>query len=144
MKDDPFYDTNILFYAYDLNEPVKRKICKKIVEDVFLGKRKGIISNQVLVELYNAMTRKLDVSEHSAMVIVESFADSENWIKITYNEITVKNALKSSIAFRSPFLDTLISETMKEHGINQIITENEKDFHKIPGLKIINPFISNV
>ena len=70
MKDDPFYDTNILFYAYDLNEPVKRKICKKIVEDVFLGKKKGIISNQVLVELYNAMTRKLDVSEHSAMVIV--------------------------------------------------------------------------
>ncbi|MGP6238839.1 PIN domain-containing protein [Cuniculiplasma sp. SKW4] len=144
MKDDLFYDTNILIYAYDLNEPVKRKICKKIVEDVFLGRKKGIISIQVLVELYNAMTRKLDVNEHSAMVIVESFIDCENWIKITYNEATVKNALKSSLAFRAPFLDTLISETMKEYGINLIITENEKDFHKIPGISVINPLISNI
>ncbi|MGC8516198.1 MAG: PIN domain-containing protein [Thermoplasmata archaeon] len=144
MKDEPFFDTNILFYAYDLSEPIKRKFCKQIVEDVFSGRKSGVISNQILVELYNALTRKLAVHRDSAIVIVESFIESENWLKINYNEHTVMSALKSSLAFMSPFLDTLIAETMKDHGINRIITENEKDFERIPGLKIINPIVQKV
>ncbi len=53
--------------------------------------------------------------------------------------MTVKAALEISKAFRAPFLDSLIAETMKENGINQIITENENDFIRIPGIKIKNP-----
>ncbi len=139
MKDESFYDTNILIYAYDLNEPRKRKLCKQIVKDVFSGRDVGVVSGQILVELYNSLTRKLAVPEDSARKIVESFILSENWLKINYNENTIKAALKSSFAFKSPFLDTLIAETMKEYGLNTIITENEKDFIKIPGIKVINP-----
>ena len=140
MKDESFYDTNILIYAYDLSEPRKRKLCKQIVKDVFSGKDAGVVSGQILVELYNSLTRKLAVPTDSARKIVESFILSENWLKINYNENTIKAALKSSFAFKSPFPDTLIAETMKDHGLNTIITENEKDFIKIPGLKVINPF----
>ena len=139
MKDESFYDTNILIYAYDLNEPRKRKLCKQIVKDVFSGRDVGVVSGQILVELYNSLTRKLAVPEDSARKIVESFILSENWLKINYNENTIRAALKSSFAFKSPFLDTLIAETMKDHGLNTIITENEKDFIKIPGIKVINP-----
>ena len=139
MKDESFYDTNILIYAYDLNEPRKRKLCKQIVKDVFSGRDVGVVSGQILVELYNSLTRKLAVPADSARKIVESFILSENWLKINYNENTIKAALKSSFAFKSPFLDTLIAETMKDHGLNTIITENEKDFIKIPGIKVINP-----
>ena len=139
MKDESFYDTNILIYAYDINEPRKRKLCKQIVKDVFSGRDVGVVSGQILVELYNSLTRKLAVPEDSARKIVESFILSENWLKINDNENTIKAALKSSFAFKSPFLDTLIAETMKEHGLNTIITENEKDFIKIPGIKVINP-----
>lgn len=144
MRDDPFFDTNILFYAYDLSEPIKRKFCKQIVRDVFSGRKSGVISNQVLVELYNALTRKLAVHVNAASVIVESFIESENWLKINYNDRTVMSALKSSLAFKSPFLDTLIAETMKDNGINRIMTENERDFGRIPGLKIINPIVQDV
>ena len=31
MKDEIFYDTNVLYYAYDLSEPEKRKTCKSLV-----------------------------------------------------------------------------------------------------------------
>ena len=139
MKDESFYDTNILIYAYNLNEPRKRKLCKQIVKDVFSGRDVGVVSGQILVELYNSLTRKLAVPEDSARKIVESFILSENWLKINYNENTIRAALKSSFAFKSPFLDTLIAETMKDNGLNTIITENEKDFIKIPGIKVINP-----
>ena len=141
MKDESFYDTNILIYAYDLNEPRKRKLCKQIVKDVFSGKEVGVVSGQILVELYNALTRKLAVSADSARKIVESFILSENWLKVNYNENTIRAAIRSSLAFKSPFLDTLIAETMKEHALNTIITENEKDFIRMPGMKVVNPIV---
>ena len=131
--------TNILIYAYDLIEPRKRMLCKQIVKDVFSGKEVGVVSGQILVELYNSLTRKLAVPAGSASKIVESFILSNNWLKINYNENTIKTALRSSLAFKAPFLDTLIAETMKEPGLNTIITENEKDFIRIPGMRVINP-----
>ena len=141
MKDESFYDTNILIYAYDLNEPRKRKLCKQIVKDVFSGRDVGVVSGQILVELYNSLTRKLAVPAGSASKIVESFILSNNWLKINYNENTIKTALRSSLAFKAPFLDTLIAETMKEPGLNTIITENEKDFIRMPGMKVVNPIV---
>ena len=140
MKDEIFYDTNVLYYAYDLSEPEKRNTCKLLISKVFMGEAKGVISNQILVELYNALTRKLDVKSNTAKVIVESFITSTNWLKISYNHITVQAALDTSKAFRAPFLDSLITETMKENGLTQITTENEKDFARIPDIKIKNPF----
>ncbi|MHB1439268.1 MAG: PIN domain-containing protein [Cuniculiplasma sp.] len=140
MKDDTFYDTNILFYAYDLSEPSKREVCKTQVGQVFSGKTRGFISNQILVELYNALTRKLGVKADIANLIVESFLASSNWLKISYNHFTIKSALNTSKAFGAPFLDSLIAETMKENGISHIITENERDFKRISGIHVENPF----
>ena len=104
-----------------------------------MGKNAGVVSGQILVELYNSLRRKLAVPAGSASRIVESFILSDNWLKINYNENTIRAALKSSIAFKSLFLDTLIAETMKEHGLNKIITENEKDFIIMLGVKVVNP-----
>ncbi len=101
----------------------------------------GVVSGQILVELYNSLTRKLAVPAGSASKIVESFILSNNWLKINYNENTIKTALRSSLAFKAPFLDTLIAETMKEPGLNTIITENEKDFIRMPGMKVVNPIV---
>jgi predicted nucleic acid-binding protein len=41
---------------------------------------------------------------------------------------------------RAPFWDALIAACMLEHGIEVIVTENEKDFKNISGITIINPF----
>lgn len=142
MKDDIFYDTNVLCYAYDSTQPKKRGACLTLVGRIFGGEGRGVISNQILVELYNALTRKLGVPPDTARVIVESFIASANWIKISYNHITVKTALNTSKAFKTPFLDTLIAETMKENRITHIITENERDFARIPGIHVENPIVS--
>ena len=139
MIDDIFHDTNILFYAYDLSEPSKREVCKTLVGKVFSGETRGFISNQILVELYNALTRKLVVEADTANLIVESFLASTNWHKISYNHFTIKSALHTSKAFGAPFLDSLIAETMKENGISSIVTENERDFARISGIQVKNP-----
>ncbi len=62
MKDELFFDSNVICYAYDLSEPSKRDRCLSLVEGALDGQIKGIISSQVLVEIFNAFTRKLGVS----------------------------------------------------------------------------------
>ncbi len=139
MKDELFFDTNIICYAHDFTERQKRMICGGLFQRVLDGEIIGVVSNQVLVELFNSLTRKLDVPSNKAVIIVRSLILSQNWKKINYDCETLDRALKNSEEFKTPFLDTLISETMKENGITEIITENERDFNKIPGIKVTNP-----
>lgn len=142
MNDKIFFDTSILIYAFDEYELRKKEVCEKLVKEVFDLQTNGIISNQVAAELFSVLTTKMrkPLSSENAEKIVRNFVDSEKWQKINYNIKTVKNAMFISKAFKTSFWDALIAETMKENGINKIITENIKDFKKIPGVKVINPF----
>jgi predicted nucleic acid-binding protein len=41
---------------------------------------------------------------------------------------------------RVPFGDALIAACMLERDIHTIVTENERDCKKIPGITVLNPF----
>ncbi len=140
-KGEVFFDTNILCYAYDLSEPAKREVCEDLVEKAFSGSIRAVVSNQVLVELHNAFTRKLGVPATEAAVIVRSISVSENWSKVNYTHNTVNNALRSSRLSDAPFLDALIAETMREYGISEIITEDEKHFKRFSDIVVRQPFV---
>lgn len=142
MSDEIFYDTNILIYAYDKTQREKRRICKGLVAKVFEGKAIGVVSNQVLGELFEGLIGKLKVHKEDAKSIVYGIIDSVNWRKINYNEETIRKAITIVVEFKAKFWDALIAETMKENGIVKIYTENEKDFKRIPGIKVINPLKS--
>lgn len=139
MKDRIFFDTNIICYAYDATEPAKRRICEQLLEKVYKGETAGVVSNQVLGELFNAVITKLDVPLDKAKVIVRSIALSRMWEKINYDYNTVDKALMAFNDIKAPFWDFLIAETMKENNITEIITENEDDFANIPGIRVTNP-----
>lgn len=64
---------------------------------------------------------------------------SVNWTKINYSADTLEQAMNTAINQKVDFWDALIAETMKENGIVKIYTENEQDFMKIPGIKVVNP-----
>lgn len=140
MIDEILFDTNILCYAFNDADLAKRKVCEKFVEEVFDGKIHGVVSNQILIEFFNASTRRLGFSLDDSKKIVKSLIISERWRKINYNYNTINRAIDNSEKLNVPFLDFLIAETMKENGITEIITENEKDFVHISGIKVINPF----
>ena len=57
MKGELFFDSNVVCYAYDLTERTKREACKRLVERAFVGEIHGVISNQVLIEIYNTLSR---------------------------------------------------------------------------------------
>ncbi|HET6582305.1 MAG TPA: PIN domain-containing protein [Nannocystaceae bacterium] len=55
MTDRVFVDTNVLVYAFDRDEPAKRKRSLAILE----GEDDLVLSTQVLQEFYVTVTRKL-------------------------------------------------------------------------------------
>ncbi|MBU2100659.1 PIN domain-containing protein [Candidatus Micrarchaeota archaeon] len=143
MNDNFFVDTNILVYAFDLSEKEKRKHAKRIVESVTSGKDTAFVSNQVLGELFTALTKKIEVplSKTHAQIIVNGFIDSVHWKKINYTSATVSRAIETSVSQKTPFWDSLIAETMLENNVFVILTENSKDF-KLKHITASNPFKS--
>ncbi len=134
MNDKPsFFDTNILVYAFDEAEPLKREKCEKHVLQVFNGQTKGIVSNQILAELFFVLTQRVrkPLDTENAARIILSILNSNNWIKLNYSVETVAKAAKLTAEKRTPFWDALIAETMLENQVFSIITENKKDFEKI-------------
>ena len=101
------------------------------------------MSNQVLAELAHVLLRKYDVSANVILEIAKGMVYGSSWSVVDYGSKTVIKALEcvGSLGNVSLF-DALISETMKESGISQIMTENVKDFVRIPSIRIINPFKS--
>jgi len=142
MNDEAtFYDSNILVYAFDESEPLKKKKCEKLVLAVFNGRAKGIVSNQVLAEVFFILTQKVrkPISGEKAVRVVFGFLKSTNWIKINYSFETVAKAAKQTSKHKTHFWDTLIAETMLENQVCKIFTENEKDFSKIKQIKAVSP-----
>ncbi|MFH1072911.1 MAG: hypothetical protein V1743_05790 [Nanoarchaeota archaeon] len=130
-------DTNILIYAFDTAYPRKRAVCKKLLEEVFAGRKKAVLTNQILAEFSAAVTRKIEkpLAKKDCQAIIGAFLSSENWKILNYTGDTVLGALSSE----KPFWDSLIAQTLKENGIRELISENEKDFSGT-GLIVRNPF----
>jgi predicted nucleic acid-binding protein len=59
---------------------------------------------------------------------------------IDRNAGTLVKAMEIVESVRAPFWDALIAVCMLEHGIEVIVTENEKDFKNVPGITVMNPF----
>ena len=140
MKDKFLIDTSIFVYAFDETEPVKRAKCKEFIENV-LYNESVYISNQIFAELYYVLTKimRTPIKEEDAQSIVKGFNDSVNWKKINYTHLTVLRAMYLSKSFQVDFWDSLIAATMIENNVFTVVTENEKDFRKIPMLKVVNP-----
>ena len=142
MKDESVIDTTILVYAFDKGEKEKRAICHKLIKAILKGRRSAVITNQILAEFFSVTTTKIKnpyTAEKSGL-IVDSFVVSDNFNKLNYDFRTVGKAIEFVDKYKISFWDALIAATMIENNVFTIYTENERDFKKIPGLKVINPF----
>ena len=143
MTDKSLIDTNILVYSYEKppSEGHKCRVCLDLILNCFKGEKAGVISNQILAEFFYVITRKsaTPLPPPEAQRLVFLLEASNHWQKLNYTTKTVINASELSRRYQLSFWDALIAATMLENNIFTIYTENEKDFLKIPGIKVINP-----
>ena len=131
-------DSNILVYAFDKSDEKKHNIAKSVIESL-CNSNEGVLSVQNLSEFARCSEKSKSNIAYSAIkhYIIQFI---KTFQIISYNEKTVIAALQISSDYKIHFFDALLAATMEENSVSEIITENEKDFSKIPWIKVINPF----
>lgn len=138
MNGKTFVDTNILLYAYDLDEGSKHRIARDLLADL-MKSRKGFLSPQVLQEFYVNATRKpkRPLTKSEARRIVEIFSV---WcIETTSIEVAVAFRIEDEAKIN--FWDALICASALKAGADRVLSEDLNAGQKIAGLLIENPFV---
>ena len=134
-----FLDTNILIYAHDDDETIKRSIA---TAQLLALMKAGtlVISPQVLQEFYVNVTRKLakPLPKRVARQIVE---DLGPWCTVTgLAEVTA--AFRIEDEAKISFWDALICASALRSGAQTILSEDLNAGQKIAGIRIENPFLA--
>tara|TARA_Y100000310_G_C20275273_1_gene619915 strand:+ start:216 stop:638 length:423 start_codon:yes stop_codon:yes gene_type:complete len=135
-------DSNILIYSVDNDEKDKHPIAKKILLEIIEDKIEIGLSTQNLSEFISVTTKKIPqpISLENAREIILKLTKLSNLKILKINEETILMAIEISEKYSIHYWDALIAAVMKENNIHEIITENEKDFNKIPWITTTNPF----
>ncbi|HWP56696.1 MAG TPA: PIN domain-containing protein [Candidatus Acidoferrales bacterium] len=134
-------DTNVLVQAYTVSDDRKHGVALPMVERIWEGEG-ATTTLQNLCEFFFVVTRKVarPISATAAETIVRGILGASQWRVIDRRTETVLKAMELVRQRRVPFWDALVAACMLENGISTIITENEADFKRIPGITVTNPF----
>jgi predicted nucleic acid-binding protein len=141
MSDKTFVDTNVLIYAHDVDARAKHEVAKSVLRELW-SQRTGVLSMQVLQEFYVNVTRKIasPLPKDGARQVVNSYAI---WcIETTPAEIAA--AFRIEDESRIGFWDALIVASAVKAGSTRILSENLNARQMIAGIRIENPFATQV
>lgn len=139
MSDKCFVDTNILVYAYNVDEEEKHAQASALIKNLW-DKKTGVLSLQVLQEFYVTVTQKIrkPISSSEARVIIEDHVAVWEIIEPTAN--TLIAALEAQANYQLHFWDAMIFAAAKEARAKVVYTEDFQHGRKIEGVQFINPF----
>jgi len=133
-----FVDTNVLLYALDEDQGDRYTVAAATIENLWES-NDGVLSTQVLQELYVNLTRKLrlPMSRPRARAAVERYT---TW---PVHQVTPGNILAASELEQRhslAFWDALIVVAAQELGAARILTEDMQHGRTFGGVRIENPF----
>ena len=131
-----FVDTNVLVYADDKSEATKRKRAQELVRAAF-QQRSGILSLQVLRELFAAATRKLGLTPERARRRVELYSRLE---VVTLDVDDLLAAIDLTRLHSFSIWDALIVRAAFNGGCEVLYSEDLQHGSRIEGMEIRNPF----
>jgi len=129
-----FIDTNILIYAFTADEPAKREMALKYLNDCL-----PVISTQVVKEFSNVLLKKTSISLQAVQETINEIADVTEVVneelEIIFASFDIYKRYKLS------FYDSLIIATAINSKCQILLSEDMQGGQIIDGkLKIINPF----
>jgi predicted nucleic acid-binding protein len=136
MKDKVFFDSNILIYAYSIDEP--RKL--QIVKDLLNNHDTIIISTQTINEFVRVTTRKKMLSFKEASSIVTEFY--QVFAVETISQEVIYKAIDLADKYNYSYFDSLMLASSLVSDCSVLYSEDMHNQHLVSGaLKIINPFL---
>ena len=137
-----FVDTNILVYAEDREAGSKHAFAKDLVAGLWRSGQ-GVLSIQVLQELFVTMTRKAarPLSPDKALAIVEQYL---TWKVVENTRELLTGAIRRAAHLRISFWDALILEAAVSERCDRLWTEDLNHGQRIGNLVIVNPFLGDL
>jgi len=137
-------DTNIVVYAYDLDDPWKHTVARELIEQLS-NQRRLVWSTQVFNEFCSAMMRpkrKTTLSPDQLAAILGELSTTGEIVPIT-PRLTFR-ALDGMPRYGLSFWDALIWSAAAENKIAIIYTEDFQDGREVEGVRFVNPFSAHV
>ncbi len=133
-----FVDTNIFLYAYDLSTPEKKNKSKQLISALW-DSGQGVISIQVLQELYVNMTRKLP-NPIAPELATQIISDLGQWHLHIPTLPDLQRAIELEKNNSISFWDAMIISSAQQMGCKVLWTEDLNSGQYIDDLVIRNPF----
>jgi predicted nucleic acid-binding protein len=129
-------DTNVLVYAFDQREAVKRPLAKAVLET--MRERQMPLALQVCGEFYNVLTRKFDKAPRDASELAKGLMFS--YLLFASSPATVSQALDLASNGRFSFWDANLVTAAGAAGCSVLFSEDMADGARIGELEVVNPF----
>jgi len=137
MSAPDFLDTNVLVYAYDSSEPVKRAIAQKLVLKALNGEM--VISAQVLAEFAATLLHK--ISPAARPEDVKTILDVLTPIKcVAPDADLIRRAVDAREEYGVHFCDGMILAAAERAGCGRIWSEDLNAGQLYFGVQAVNPF----
>ena len=133
-------DTNVLVYAYDLDDPSKHAIARALLEQLS-NQGRLIFSTQVFNEFCSVMmrpSRTTPMSPAQLGITLRRLTATGDVVPVTFS-LTFR-ALEAMPRHGMSFWDALIWAAAAENGAAMIDTEDFQDGRDIDGVRFVNPF----
>jgi predicted nucleic acid-binding protein len=133
-----FVDTNVLVYALDEDQGKRHETARALVEELWETEQ-GVLSTQVLQELYVTLTRKLrrPMTRPRARAVIERYAAWPTY-QVTPDDIVTASELEQRHSLS--FWDALIIVAAQRVHATRLVTEDMQADRSFGDIRIFNPF----
>lgn len=141
MTDKCFVDTNVLVYAHDYSADVRHERARLLTQNLWVSSN-GVISTQVLQELYMALRRKV-ASPLSAAETEQILLDYFAWEIVVNTRESVIAAVSLETRYKISFWDGLILQAAQKAGAGTLYSEDMSHGQLYAGVRVLNPFLDS-
>jgi predicted nucleic acid-binding protein len=139
MSAEVLIDTNVLVYAFDVDEPEKQRKAQELLESM-VADGSGCVSSQVLGEFYVTVTRRFPGSMDPATASrhTERFAEV---LEVHGSGLqVVLEALRGVLRYRLSYYDAQIWAVARLNHVPVVLSEDFSAGSEIEGVRFENPF----
>lgn len=135
-----FVDTNLLVYAHQRRPPEKHEIARALVERLW-RERSGVLSTQVLQELYVNLRRKAarPMPRSRARRLITDYL---SWEVVVNDGNAILEALEFESRYRLSFWDALIVQAANAAAAEILYSEDLSHGQSYGTTRVVNPFVA--
>ena len=135
-----FIDANVLVYASDRSEPIKRSIARRLLADL-VKNGNGVLSVQVLGEYFSIVTRRIPnpLSVGEATSVIDQMESLE---VLNIDIAMVRRAIATHSRYGTTYWDSLIIAAAERADCSAILSEDFNSGQSYHGILAVNPFVS--